>query len=343
MQALILVGGAGTRLQPLTLNTPKPFVPIGNRPFLLRQIELLKTVGITEIILSLNYQPSAIEKVLGDGSAFGVKLLYLIEPAPMGTAGGYKFAEKYLNATTIVLNGDVFTDIDLRAVVEHHKKCAAAATIVLVEVDNPAAYGLVEIDKDFKILRFLEKPAPDEIARLKLNTVNAGIYILEPEILRYIPEKENYSFEYQLFPQLLTKKEKFFAFVSGDDYWLDIGTHQRYLQAHYDLMNGRAGDFDNERRDNFGQFDSVRLDEKSRVADGVVIEAGASIKNSVLGENVFIGENTIVEDSVIWAGTRIEAGAKISGAIVGWNCRIGRNATLTKGSALGDGTIIADF
>ncbi len=181
MQALILAGGQGTRLRPLTVNTPKPIVPIGNQPFLLRQIESLKAADVSDITLSLNYQPSAIQQVLGDGSQFGVKLRYLIEPAPMGTAGAYKFADEYLKTATIVLNGDILTDLDLQTVVEQHQNASATATIVLTRVDNPAAYGLVEIAADNQVLRFLEKPNSAEIADLKIDTINAGIYILEPE------------------------------------------------------------------------------------------------------------------------------------------------------------------
>lgn len=342
MQALILVGGSGTRLQPLTLNTPKPIVPIGNRPFLVRQIELLKSVGITEIILSLNYQPSAIEKVLGDGSDFGVKLRYMIEPAPMGTAGGYKFAEKYLHTTTIVLNGDIFTSIDLSAVIKHHRERQAKATIVLVRVDNPSAYGLVETDADCRILRFVEKPDMEEIRRLNLDTINAGIYILEPEVLQYIPADEKYSFEYQLFPSLLENKERFFAFIAGEEYWLDIGTHQRYLQAHYDLMSGRVRDAVCEQKADSAQFKNCEIDAKSHIADTAIVESEAKIINSVIGQDVVIGSEAVIEDSVIWAGTKIGAGARITGSIIGWNCQIGKNVVLNKNSVLGDGTLLAD-
>ena len=157
----------------------------------------------------------------------------------MGTAGAYKFAEEFLQTSTIVLNGDILTDIDLKEVCRFHEKHSATATIVLTPVENPAAYGLVEVGADDRVLRFLEKPKPEEISRLKINTINAGIYVLEPKVLSYIPKNENYSFEYQLFPALLEKAENFRAFIAEDNYWLDIGTPQRYLQAHYDLLNGR--------------------------------------------------------------------------------------------------------
>lgn len=343
MQALILAGGLGTRLRPLTLNTPKPIVPIGNQPFLLRQIESLKMAGVTNITLSLNYQPSAIEKLLGDGSEFGVNLRYLIEPSPMGTAGAYKFAEKFLEETTIVLNGDILTDIDLQTVTDKHRKDNALATIVLTPVENPSAYGLVQVSDNSDILRFLEKPSLEEIERLKINTINAGIYIFEPSVLAYIPENESYSFEYQLFPDLLRNKEKFQAFVANNNYWLDIGTTQRYLQANQDLISGKIKNSQGLKRSNLDVSDSAEIDEKSSLADGSVIKSGAKIVNSILGCNVAIGENTTVKNSVIWAGTTIDSDSVIADSIVGYNCRIGKNVLLQDGCVLGDESILTDF
>src|SRR5215212_11513585 len=177
MQALILAGGKGTRLRPLTVYTPKPVVPICNRPFLLYQIDTLKRAGITDITLSLSYQPHKIEQQLGDGSAFGVNLKYTVEPQPMGTAGAYKYAEDLIREPTVVFNGDILTDLDLKAVIREHNARGATATIVLTPVDNPTAYGLVETEADGAVRRFLEKPKPDEIT---CDTINAGIYVLEP-------------------------------------------------------------------------------------------------------------------------------------------------------------------
>src|SRR6184192_2030789 len=163
MQALILAGGKGTRLRPLTVYTPKPIVPICNRPFLIYQIDTLKRAGITDITLSLSYQPEKIEQIMGDGSNFGVKLKYTVEPQPMGTAGAYKFAEDLIREPTVVFNGDIVTDLDLKAVIRQHNSRKAAATIVLAPVENPSAYGLVETEEDGRVRRFLEKPNPDEI------------------------------------------------------------------------------------------------------------------------------------------------------------------------------------
>src|SRR5919202_6945838 len=218
MQALILAGGKSTRLRPLTVYTPKPVVPICNRPFLLYQIDTLRRAGITDITLSLSYQPDKIEQLLGDGSAYGVRLKYTVEPQPMGTAGAYKFAEELLRERTVVFNGDILTDLDLEAVIRQHVERQALATIVLTPVENPSAYGLVETEDDGRIRRFLEKPKAEEIT---VDTINAGTYVLEPRVLDLIPEGENYSFEYGLFPKLLMMNEPFFAHIPRKTYWLD--------------------------------------------------------------------------------------------------------------------------
>ncbi len=342
MQAVILAGGLGTRLRPLTLNTPKPIVPIGNQPFLLRQINALKEAGIRDIILSVSYQPTVIKEVLGDGSDFGVSLKYVVEPAPMGTAGAYKFAGTHLNATAIVLNGDILTDIDFRTVIEKHKKNAAAASIVLTRVDNPAAYGLVETDENNKVLRFLEKPKPDEIEKLNIDTINAGIYVLEPEVLKLIPENENYSFENQLFPSLLKRKEKFYSYIAEDQYWIDIGTHQRYLQAHYDLMSDKIKIFQLERNKNYEAADSAEIDDRSYLAEGCIIGSGVKIINSVLDKNVIIEDGAVIQNSVIWKGTKIGSQANISASVIGLECSIGKSVVIASSSVLGDKTILAN-
>ncbi len=312
MNALILAGGEGTRLRPLTIETPKPIVPIGNQPFLVRQILALKEAGITNITLSLNYQPTKIEAVIGDGSRYGVNLIYIVEPAPRGTAGAYKFAANDLKETTLVLNGDILTDIDLLAVIDQHLNLNATATIVLTPVENPSAYGLVEFSQDLRVHRFLEKPSIEEIAKLNLNTINAGIYILEPTVLDLIPTAEKYSFEYQLFPTLLANESLFFAFVAENSYWLDIGTPQRYLQANLDLIDGKI-------------ISSVEFDNNSIVGENSLIKNGATVRRSIIGDNVTIEENAVVENSVIWSNAKIGANAQIIDSVIGHNLEVKEN------------------
>jgi NDP-sugar pyrophosphorylase family protein len=341
MQALILAGGKGTRLRPLTVYTPKPIVPICNRPFLLYQIDTLRAAGITDITLSLSYQPHKIEQQLGDGSDYGVKIKYTVEPQPMGTAGAYKFAEDLIREQTVVFNGDILTDLDLEAVIREHNERDAAATIVLAPVDNPSSYGLVETESDGRVRRFLEKPNADEIS---VNTINAGTYVLEPRILDYIPAGESYSFEYNLFPDLLARGERFFAHIPGNTYWLDIGTPARYLQAHHDLLAGRVGRIKiAERRGKFDSATVAEIDDVSIIADDCVIKPGAQIINSVLGQGCYIEEKARIEHSVIWPHTRVGAGAQVAHAVVGRGCHIGRSAQIGAGTVLGDKSSLTDY
>jgi len=341
MQALILAGGKGTRLRPLTVYTPKPIVPICNRPFLLYQIDTLRRAGITDITLSLSYQPNKIEQLLGDGSDFGVNLRYTVEPQPMGTAGAYKFAQELIRERTIVLNGDVLTDLDLKAVIREHHDREALATIVLAPVENPRSYGLVETENDGRIRRFLEKPKEDEIT---CNTINAGTYVLEPKVLDYIPAGQNHSFEYGLFPFLLERREAFFAHVPQRTYWIDIGTPERYLQAHHDLLANRVGRIHiKDRRGNFDEATRAEIDGLSIIGDDCQIKPGAEIVNSVLGPGCFVEERARVENSVIWPHTRLSTAATVTNAVVGRGCHVGRSAVVAAGSVLGDKTSLTDY
>ena len=329
MKGLILAGGKGTRLRPLTINTPKPVVPVANSPFLLYQIDLMRGAGIQEIILSLSYQPRKIEDLLKDGSDYGVWIRYAVEGTPLGTGGAFKNAEEHIDSATIVFNGDVLTSIDLAAVVAHHKKSGAVATIVLTPVENPSAYGLVETNADGWIQRFIEKPGPDEIT---CNTINAGIYVLEPSVLKYMPKGEAYSFERGLFPTLLERKEPVMSYTMKT-YWIDIGTPQKYLEVHHDILSRN--------------FESPRVPGArhgtSIVDSDVTIREGARIENSVIGKNCKIDAGVHIVDSVIWSGTTIDADARITKSIIGKGCYVGRSAILRPGVVLGDKTVVTDF
>lgn len=341
MQALILAGGKGTRLRPLTVYTPKPVVPVCNRPFLLYQIDTLRRAGIKDITLSLSYQPHKIEQQLGDGAEFGVRLSYTVEQQPMGTAGAYKFAEDLIREPTVVLNGDIITDLDLEGVIREHERRGATATIVLAPVENPSAYGLVEAEPGGRVRRFLEKPKADEIS---VNTINAGTYVLDPRVLDFIPPGENYSFEYGLFPDLLRRGEKFYTHVPEGAYWIDIGTPARYLQVHQDILGGRVRGIDlADRRGSFDAATVAEIDDLSLIADECAVKPGAQVVNSVLGAGVHLEERARVENSVVWPHTRVGAGAHLSGAIVGRGCHIGRAAVVGPGSVLGDKTSLTDY
>ena len=341
MKGLILAGGKGTRLRPLTINTPKPVVPVANSPFLLYQIDLMRSAGIQEIILSLSYQPRKIEDLLKDGSDYGVWIRYAVEGTPLGTGGAFKNAEEHIDSTSVVFNGDVLTSVDLAAVIARHKAKRAVATIVLTPVENPSAYGLVETTPDGWIQRFIEKPGPDEVT---CNTINAGIYVLEPSVLGYIPKAEPYSFERGLFPTLLERKEAVLSFIL-DQYWIDIGTPQKYLEVHQDIlsqkfMSPRVPARVFERNLLPG---TAAVDEKSIIDSGVTIRDGVRIENSVIGKNCKIDEGAQIVDSVIWSGNTIDAGARVWQSIVGKGCYIGRYAILRPGVVLGDKTVVTDY
>jgi len=341
MQALILAGGEGARLRPLTIHTPKPIVPLANRPFLFYQIELLKRAEIRDITLSLSYQPSKIEGIFGDGEDLGLRIRYVVEATPMGTAGAYKYAQERLNQTTIVFNGDILTDINIAEIVAYHHEKRAVATVALAPVENPSAYGLVEAGPDGRVRRFVEKPKPEEIT---CNAINAGIYVLEPGVLNYIPAGEKFSFEYQLFPALLAANEQFYAYT-WPGYWIDIGAPQRYLQANKDLINGRLKSFDVTRPAlmiNEADAETIRIDARSVIDPSCIFKPGVEIVNSVLGPNCIIEERARIENSVLLAGTRVGKAAEISDSVTGKSCLIGRNAKVTN-ATLGDKSSLTDY
>jgi NDP-sugar pyrophosphorylase family protein len=349
MKAILLAGGKGTRLRPLTLHTPKPIVPIFNRPFLHYQIDLLKQVPeIDEVILSLNYQPRRIEELFGDGAETGLKMRYVVEPAPLGTAGAIKYAGDKLTESIVVFNGDVLTQIDLAAVIRLHRERKARATIVLTPVENPAAYGLVETDADGNIRRFLEKPKPDEITT---NKINAGIYILEPDTFDRIPSEVAWSIERSYFPSLVERGEAFVAYTY-DGYWIDIGTAEKYTEVHRDIMDGRfvADPFRNVPASRAAVAPDVRIEDGAVIEgpcfidEGCLIKAGARIgPYSVIGRQTQIEEKALIDGSILWPNCRVGAEASVRQAIVGRNCHIGASVAVEPGAILGDKTTLTDF
>jgi NDP-sugar pyrophosphorylase family protein len=310
---------------------------------LLYQIEILRRAGIGDITLSLSYQPDKIEQVLGDGSDYGVNLRFITEPHPMGTGGAYKFAADDIRETTVVLNGDILTDLDISKVIEFHKSKRAAATIVLAPVENPSAYGLVETDADGRVRRFREKPKPEELAELATNTINAGIYILEPEVLDLIPAGENHSFEYNVFPDLLANDKAFYAYILKENYWRDIGNPESYLQGHHDFLSGKIKNFEIERSAQAEISHTAIVDKSSFIDEECIIKPNARVINSVIGRGVFIEERAVIENSVVWAHTRISSSAEIHDAVIGRSCHIGKNAVVRGGAVLGDKTSLTDY
>ena len=347
MKAVILAGGEGTRLRPLTLSLPKPVVPVVDRPFLHYQLDLLSQVGVEDVVFSIAYQPDRVRAVVGDGAALGKRIRYAVEETPLGTGGAVKNAERWLDGTTLVFNGDVLTDVDLHAVVALHRQTGSAATLVLAPVPNPAAYGLVETDEGGLVRRFIEKPDPSQITT---DTINAGIYVLETSTLELMPPGVNHSIERAFFPALLSRGDRVTAYVHRG-YWIDIGTPEKYLQVHRDILGGRFPVALRGRPDNGGWVhDQAQVEAgatleppfyigpRCRVAAGASVGAGA-----VLTADVSIATGARVADSVLWEGTRIGRDARVEGALLGHDVRIGERASVTPGAVLGARTEISEF
>jgi NDP-sugar pyrophosphorylase family protein len=349
MKAILLAGGMGTRLRPLTAHTPKPIVPIFNRPFLHYQIDLLKKVPeIDEAILSLNYQPDRIAEVLGDGSANVLPLRYVVEPEPLGTGGAIKYASTGVRDTVVVFNGDVLTQIDLASVIRLHRERRARATIVLTPVDNPMAYGLVETESDGSVRRFVEKPTADSITT---NNINAGVYVLEPETFDRIPDGVPWSIERAYFPSLVERKETFVAYLY-DGYWIDIGTPEKYAQVHRDIMDGTfdAAPFVGAPPGHLSISSSARIADATAIQgpcfidEGVVVAKGARVgAYSAIGRNSVVDEGASVEGSILWSNCRVNSEASVTDAILGRDCQVGRGARVTSGTVLGDNSILSDY
>jgi mannose-1-phosphate guanylyltransferase len=320
-QAVILVGGQGTRLRPLTYRLPKPMIPVLNRPFLEHTLAYLKSHGVGSTILALSYLPETIQSHLGNGAKHNMMLSYAVEASPLGTAGAVKNAEPYLEGTFAVLNGDIFTDLDLGAMHSFHRSQGAKVTIALTRVDDPCAFGVVETEDDGRVRRFVEKPRPDQVTS---HWINAGVYILEPEVLRHVPQASHYMFERGLFPRLLELGEPVYGYpFSG--YWLDMGTPEKYLDLNCDLLTGKVASHlipDLGRDGVYGAADAV-IHPSASISGPVAIGGGSRIDRAaritgpvVIGADCHIGEGASLERAVLWAGVNIEAGSHLKQCLV---------------------------
>lgn len=334
IKAVILAGGEGTRLQPLTLHTHKGMVPILNRPFLEHALDHLRNHGIREVILALCHLHHQIVDYFGDGSAFGVKLHYVVEESPLGTAGAVRNTAHLLDNTFLVLNGDIYTDLDLKSLLAFHREQGALATIALTQVEDPSPYGVVETGPGGRVLRFLEKPRPGETPA---RDINAGTYVLEPQALRHIPRGQPYMFERGLFPSLLEQGLPLFAYHT-QSYWMDMGTPQRYLALHLHLLlkNGAALASDSRIHPQAILRGPVMMGPGCRVAAQAQVVGPAA-----LGPSCHLGPRSRVERAVLWHGVRVGEGAIITGAILGNGCHIGDRAWVGPGCVLGDGVALA--
>jgi mannose-1-phosphate guanylyltransferase len=343
MKALILVGGQGTRLRPLTVNTPKAMMPVLNRPFLEHVIRRLAGYGIKEIILTQGHLSQPIEGYFGDGNQFGVSLSYVVEDSPLGTAGAVKNAEKHLGDRFLVLNGDIFTDLDIAAMIRFHRERKAVSTISLTPVDDPTRYGLIETDPSGRVKRFLEKPSPDQITT---DMINAGTYVLERRVLDGVPPQTQWSFERQLFPSLLERGQRVFAYPSPA-YWMDIGHPKDYFQLNIDLLQGRSSQHIPTRPDEVSVGEGSQVHETTSLTGPALIGRNCRIGQkvtvvgpTVIGDNCRLDEGAVIKESNIWHDTRIGASAKVVGSIIGDGCHI-EAGSVVNDSVLGDNVTVA--
>jgi len=349
MKAVIMAGGFGTRIQPLTGSMPKPMIPLFNRPIMLHILELLKKYDITELIMLLYHQPFYIKNFFRDGSDFGVKITYVTPIADMGTAGAVKAAEKYLNERFMVISGDLLTDFNLKKIIDFHDDRKAKATITLTSVKDPLQFGVVITDKEKRITQFLEKPGWGEVIS---DTINTGIYVLEPEIFKYIPEGENFDFSQDLFPLMLKNKDALFG-VTAKGYWRDIGNTDSYREAYHDIFKGRVNlKIDEPKQDFVGKDLRIGVDvklEHSTGLEGTVVIGDNSqvlgdvrIKDSVIGRNCTIETGVRLNRCVIWDNSYVKKEARITDSVICANVRIGQGVTLEEGVIVGDETSVGD-
>jgi mannose-1-phosphate guanylyltransferase/phosphomannomutase len=344
MKAVIMAGGFGTRLRPLTMNIPKPMVPIVNIPIMHRIITLLKKNGITDIVALVYYQPDVIMNYFKDGKDFGVNITYVRAEADFGTAGSVKNAENFIGEDEfLVISGDVLTDIDLSKAIEYHHDKKSKATIVITRVKNPLPYGIVIVRDSGEIIRFLEKPSWGEVFS---DTINTGIYVLDPSVLEFIPYKQEFDFSKNLFPLLLEKKFPFYGYIA-ESYWRDIGTLNDYLEAHLDCLAGLVEiEIKGERIET--PKGVIYVGENVEVADydrfeGVVVIGNntrigkkAKIINSVIGSFCEIEDECEIIDSVIWDRTRIKRRAKLTLDVIGYDNFIGEGAEINENVFISD-------
>ena len=349
MKAVIMAGGFGTRIQPLTSNIPKPMIPLANRPIMLHIVELLKKHGISEMVMLLYHQPDIVKNFFRDGSDFGIKIEYVTPLQDMGTAGAVKCAEKLLGERFLVISGDLLTDFNLKKIIDFHTEHRAMATITLTSVKDPLQFGVVITDKEKRITQFLEKPGWGEVIS---DTINTGVYVLEPEIFRYIPEGENFDFSHDLFPLMLNNKDPLFGYpVKG--YWRDIGNTDSYREAHHDIFHGKINiRIDEVKQDLLGKDirigADVRLEDMKSlegtviVGDNSQILGSSQIKDSIIGRNCTIEEGAKLFRTVIWDNVYIKKGAKLIDSVICSNVSIGQGVVTEEGAIVADDTSIGE-
>ncbi|MFA5517036.1 MAG: mannose-1-phosphate guanyltransferase [Desulfuromonadales bacterium] len=349
MKAVIMAGGFGTRIHPLTINLPKPMIPLVNRPIMLHIIDLLKQHGINELVLLLYHQPEAIKNFFGDGSEFGVRISYVTPLADFGTAGAVKAAEKFLKERFLIISGDLLTDFDLGKVLQEHQSKKALATITLTSVKDPLQFGVVITDKKGRIVKFLEKPGWGEVFS---DTINTGIYVLEPEVLDLIPEGENRDWSKDIFPLMLERQMALFG-CNLKGYWADIGNTDAYLEACRDIAAHRVEVVKKERpagktgQDLYLGAETLIAPDAITGMEGMVVlgdnthvQGKVRLKNCIVGRNCVIEDGAELENAILWDNVYLKKGARISGAVLCHNVRAGEGVTIEEGAVIADETRI---
>ena len=342
MKALLLAGGKGTRLKPLTNNLPKPMVPILGEPLLKRTLLSLREHGVEEVIISICYQPKHIDTYFGDGKELGIKIRYVKEDIPLGTGGAIKKAQAYLDSTFMVLNSDIVTSINLTDLINYHKSKQCIATIALTTVDDPTKYGVVNLNSGY-IDAFKEKPKPDEVTS---NLINAGVYVFEPEILSLIPDNQVVSVEKDVFPKLIADKLKISGY-HNNYYWMDIGTPEKYIQVHNDIFDNkyliRNNLHCNKFHGNIFHENNISLRPTARIIGPVFIgnnvEIGAKAligPYTVISNNVKISSSSRIVNSIVWDNVVVGKSANISNTIIGSNCKINNTTEICDSVFVGD-------
>jgi len=344
LKAVVLVGGKATRLEPLTLSTPKAMVPVLNIPFLEYIIKNLVSQSVSEIILALGHLSKSVEDYFGDGRRLGVKLHYSVEDSPLGSAGAVKKAGKFLNETFLVFNGDIVIDLDLQAMLDLHREKQAKVTIALTRVDDPTSVGLVITDSNNRVGKFLEKPSWSEVEPYSEYLINAGAWLVEPEVMSLVATDTQVSFERNVFPDILEVGQPFYAFITSG-YWMDAGSPEKYLQLHRDLLGGKNRQYLPEEYLSAGV--KTDIDPTADISGRVIIGKNCSIGPRsrltgpvVIGDNCVIFEDCRIEDSVIWNNVRLELGVSLSGSIIADNCNLGSGSRGER-VVLGDSVTVA--
>lgn len=314
MRAVVLVGGFGTRLRPLTLSVPKQMLAVSGVTMIERVVQHLAKCGVDEVVLSLGYQPDAFITEFPDGECAGVRLHYAVEPEPLDTAGAIAFAARHvgLDERFIAVNGDVLTDLDVGELWARHEAFGGEATIALTPVEDPSRYGVVPLDEDGRVEAFIEKPDPGTAPS---NWINAGTYVLEPGVLDHVPEGAKVSIERVVFPALVERRSLFG--VQSSSYWIDAGTPEAFLQAHLDLIDGVRGTFE------------------PSVDDTARIDATATVRHSAVGRGALVAAGAEVVDSVLMAGARVSTGAVVHRSVIGCRAVVGEGSRLTDLSVVG--------